>query len=163
MKGCLHFLPLSLSSLYWLPNRFRQYRLNSQLDTQSSRSLRVIHTGTCISSLKLLMQNGTIQAIVNGTDMYGKDLMFTKSLRGKSIYSCWRDKREILFLSDKISQRRKPCTPDIGIDLLLCSDPDIYLLANCNRQGPFSTERIRLSEEQCIFFHAFWTDATPSI
>lgn len=54
------------------------------------------------------------------------------------MYSCSRDKNEFLFLTDEISQRRKPCTPDIGIDLLLCSDPDIYLLANCKRQDPFS-------------------------
>lgn len=58
--------------------------------------------------------------------------------------------KEFLFLTDKISQRGKPCTPDIGIDLLLCSDPDIYLLANCRRQGPFRTKSISLSEEQQI-------------
>lgn len=79
------------------------------------------------------------------------------------IYSCSRDKNEFLFLTDEISRRRKPCTPEIGIDLLLCSDPDIYLLANCKRQNPFSGEIIRLTEVQCIFLHAFWTDATPSI
>lgn len=79
------------------------------------------------------------------------------------MYSCRRDKKEFLFLTDEISRRRKPCTPDIGIDLLLCSDPDIYLLANCKRQDLFSVERISLTEEQCIFFYAFWTDATPSI
>lgn len=102
--------------------------------------------------------------IVKGIDMQVQDLMCTKSLRKKSMYSCWRDKKEFLFLIDEISRRRKPCTPHIGIDLLLCSDPDIYLLANCKRQDTFGVERIRLTQEQCIFFYAFlWSDATPTI
>lgn len=69
--------------------------------------------------------------------------------------SCRRDKKDFLFLTDEISRKRKPCTPDIGIDLRLYNNPDIYLLANCKRQDPFSVERIRLTEEQCIFFYAF--------
>lgn len=128
----------SFSSLYWLLNAFIQYRLNSELDTQSSRS------GVSDS---VTLEHASVLSDL--------DLMITESLRGKSMCSCWTDKKEFLFLTDKISQRRKPCTPDIGIDLLLCSDPDIYLLVNCKRQGPFSAERIRLSEKQCIFFCAF--------
>lgn len=53
------------------------------------------------------------------------------------------------FPTDEISPGGKPCTADIGIDLLLHSDPDIYFTANCKRQGPLTAERERFSE--CIF------------
>lgn len=51
------------------------------------------------------------------------------------------------FPADEIPPGRKPCTADIGIDLLLRSDPDIYLPANCKRQDPLSEERERFTEK----------------
>lgn len=51
------------------------------------------------------------------------------------------------FPADEISQGRNPCTADIGIDLLLRSDPDIYLAANCKRHDPLGAERERFTEK----------------
>ena len=79
------------------------------------------------------------------------------------MFSCRADKREFfVFKWWDFPRGRKPCTSDIGIDSLLCSNADIYLLANCKRQASFSTERIRLGEERGVFCPAFWTDATLS-
>lgn len=66
---------------------------------------------------------------------------------GKLCLSAPWTEESFCFPADEISPGREPCTADIGIDLLLRSDPDIYLPANCKRQDPLSEERERFAEK----------------
>lgn len=85
--------------------------------------------------LKQLMKNSMRHIFkICRIDMEAQNIMLTKITQRELYYSFRRYKKDSSFLTDEISQRRRPCTPDIRIDLVLCSDPDIYFLANCKRQ-----------------------------
>lgn len=75
--------------------------------------------------------------------------MFMYRITGWEIYVFLLPGQEgvLVFQLMRFPQGEKLCTADIGIDLLLRSDPDIYLPANCKRQDPLSEERERLTEK----------------